>query len=168
MFLFIIIWCTETQNWTPFIFIQMSCQLWDSGNLSQKGYQTKLPKTLPNFVFKFAAKKGQGYALSPSEVWHKTQTQVKKAHCEACRTEKWQAARLCLHCLVNKPHLCAQNANSTTSNLFFPHFPYKDTLKLKLSQCGKTSITRNVKCHTYGFIYVTFLFIWLTYKHLPK
>jgi hypothetical protein len=49
----------------------------------------------------------------------------------------------------------------------FSHFPYRDTLKL-MSQCGKTSITRNMKCYKSGFIYVTFLFIWPTYKHRPK
>jgi len=33
---------------------------------------------LPNLGFNFAGKKGQGYAPSPSETWHKTQKQVKK------------------------------------------------------------------------------------------
>lgn len=157
-------WTCDCSVNETFVFTQMSCQIWDSRHLSQEEYQYKLPKMLPKLGFKFAG--GGGEKKKKVRVMHsvhhrhntKLTNRSKMAHCEACDTEQQRNAGLCLLCLVQMPHLCAQNANSNTSNPCFP-ISHRDTMSLTVSQCGKTSITRNVKCYTSGFIHATFLFI---------
>jgi len=53
----------------------------------------------------------------------------KRAHCEACHTEKQQNAGLCLHCLVHMPHLCAQI--QTLLTYVFP-FPTKRDIHIEV------------------------------------